>query len=124
MKEEVGEATVPCMWRWGPGSSDSQPGYVEGSYATIAACSVCKVSFAEPQQLDPSLHHRIYQQASEVPGYARYAAYAERVLHCPDPLGELANSEEMYWAGKVKSYWGAGFLLKRASLMWGVASGI
>ncbi len=44
------------------------------------------------------LYDRIYQQASEVPGYARYAAYAERVLHCPDPLGELANSEEMYWA--------------------------
>jgi len=33
-----------------------------------------------------------------VPGYERYAQYAEAVLKEPDPLGYLANCEDVYWA--------------------------
>lgn len=74
------------------------PGYRDLTFFEIRACSGCGCSLALPLASDDSLYEAIYAQADIIPGYERYARFANGAARAADPLGYLASKEEAYWA--------------------------
>jgi 2-polyprenyl-3-methyl-5-hydroxy-6-metoxy-1,4-benzoquinol methylase len=73
-------------------------GYVEGSVFRIYECCSCSASWADPLVANNDVYEAIYQNASCIEGYERYARYAGAASQSADPLDYLAGSEETYWA--------------------------
>ena len=61
-------------------------------------CPECQTSFCQPLEVDPALYDLIYRQSDRIAGYERYRRYRTMVRESSDPLGELARSEDLYWA--------------------------
>ncbi len=76
----------------------AQPGYREGMSFEVLHCAGCNTSFVNPMTVDPSLYDAIYSQIESIPGYDRYARYAKEVAEVKDPLGHLAEAEDVYWS--------------------------
>jgi len=72
------------------------PGYLEPARFSIAECSSCDVQFANPMEPSESVYERIYEHAATLPGYSRYAWYADQVFRRKNPLRWLESQEEMY----------------------------
>jgi len=73
-------------------------GYQEGQDFKISHCLACDTSFAWPHLVEDRIYDYIYSQMKIVPGYNRYAIYAEEVVNCETPLDYLANKEANYFA--------------------------
>lgn len=84
-------AQVTCL-------HSAQPGYREGTFFAILHCSGCNTSCANPLTIDPLLYDAIYSHIASIPGYNRYARYAQQVTQVDNPLGYLAESEDVYWS--------------------------
>lgn len=54
-------------------------GYQEGENFKIYYCSSCNTSFTWPHVVDNKIYDYIYSQMDTVPGYNRYARYAEEI---------------------------------------------
>ena len=74
------------------------PGYQAPQVFQVWHCTECQVGFVLPRVTDAALYELIYQNRALIPGYARYARYAEQVKAQPNPLDFLANAEDVYWA--------------------------
>lgn len=61
-------------------------------------CVACGAVVAEPLKSDESIYAVIYAQPEKIPGYVRYAHYAEEILQQADPLEYLTKQEACYWA--------------------------
>lgn len=72
-------------------------GYREGTTFSILGCPNCDTHFSFPLETDAALYEGIYASAGTLPGYDRYALYAERVKQSDVPLALLAAHEDMYW---------------------------
>jgi len=102
----VGELSAParavrCPICEGEAAVAEQPvtGYQEPDTFRVAHCPVCDTAFVTGEGIDPDpLYERIYTQVERVPGYERYARHARAVLHARDPLGYLADAEDIYWS--------------------------
>ena len=79
---------------------EKMKGYIEGSYFDVYSCSHCAASFSDPLRSDEKIYNFIYAQAERLPGYQRYARYAEIVKKATRPLDLLAESENIYWSIK------------------------
>ncbi len=77
--------------------SSGYSGYVAGTTYAIHECPWCDVQFALPMQVPQGLYEVIYQNASVLPGYARYHGYADDISAQEDPLRWLADQEDVYW---------------------------
>jgi len=78
--------------------SRGYPGYREPDRYNIRACGVCRASFAEgPVEQLPEIYNAIYSRIDDVPGYARYAAFAREVSAQEWPLEYLARQELTYY---------------------------
>jgi len=75
-------------------------GYREGENFDIYYCSSCNTSFVWPQKVDTQIYDSIYSQADFVPGYNRYALYANEIKYVKNALKYLAGKEAMYFAVK------------------------
>lgn len=73
-------------------------GYVEPATFELHSCSSCATGFAQPLVSDPVVYDLIYDRSALLPGYDRYARYAEKVAARTDPLDWLASEEDAYWA--------------------------
>lgn len=73
-------------------------GYVESSTYRVLRCEQCGSCGADPLRVDPKIYETIYTKPELIPGYARYAHYAETVLRQSDPLNYLTTREPCYWA--------------------------
>ena len=73
------------------------PGYRRPDSYEIRMCYNCDTQFASPATVDGSIYDIIYENADDIRGYARYSIFAKMVLERPDPLGFLADSEDVYW---------------------------
>ena len=76
----------------------AQPGYREGTFFEVLHCTSCDTSFANPMTVDASIYDAIYNHIESIPGYDRYARYAREVVEVGDPLGHLAEAEDVYWS--------------------------
>jgi SAM-dependent methyltransferase len=74
------------------------PGFQEPTTYAIFECTRCKTSFANPTKIEPEVYESIYRQVDLIPGYFRYAWYADVVTKVRDPLRLLADRESSYWA--------------------------
>jgi SAM-dependent methyltransferase len=79
-------------------AAEALAGFVEGSSYRILHCLGCGSALANPLRFDPAVYRAIYGQAEAVPGYSRYAHYAEAILRQRSPLAYLSTREECYWA--------------------------
>lgn len=73
-------------------------GYREEERFNIYYCSSCNSSFVWPQEVDNKIYDSIYSQADFVPGYNRYAMYANEIKNKKNALKYLAGKEAMYFA--------------------------
>lgn len=74
------------------------PGYRDdGRVFGIFRCPSCGSSAAWPRTVPGDLYDVIYSQAARIPGYARYEGYATLAAGSADPLGDLAEREDVYW---------------------------
>ncbi len=73
-------------------------GYQEGETFTIYHCPYCDTSFAWPHIINEDIYDNIYSQANIIPGYSRYAVYANEIISKKNPLGYLANKEAVYFS--------------------------
>jgi SAM-dependent methyltransferase len=73
------------------------PGYRERSQYKCYACSSCGSSFVPPGD-ESSVYDSIYKNARALPGYSRYAYYADVIKRKRYPLRFLADSEECFYA--------------------------
>jgi len=73
-------------------------GYKEGEKFNIYHCSLCNTSFASPHEVDDKIYDYIYSHAQIVPGYNRYAVYANEIKNQKNALNYLAGKEAMYFA--------------------------
>lgn len=71
-------------------------GYIQGSSFAVLACDDCKSHMTMPHTSEDRVYELIYTHRHTVPGYSRYAQYAEDVLHVSSPLAFLSHKEEMY----------------------------
>jgi len=93
------ETSVPCLL-CGRQASLLKPdhlGYARPSAFAIFECATCDTQFAEPRTADHGVYNLIYENAGTLPGYSRYAWYADKVESHRDPLAWLATQQEMYW---------------------------
>jgi 2-polyprenyl-3-methyl-5-hydroxy-6-metoxy-1,4-benzoquinol methylase len=74
------------------------PGYKQPDVYNIVHCTACNTSWANPLLVNQQIYDDIYSNKSLIPGYNRYFKYANTVLQTPDPLGYLAETEDVYWA--------------------------
>lgn len=75
------------------------PGFLEGGAEyDIYSCAICDSSFAVPLELDPAIYELIYQRSRDIPGYDRYAKYAEEARSSENPRAFLSNAEDMYYS--------------------------
>ena len=82
------------------------PGYKEPDRFDIARCAECDTNFVLLGDYDlGGLYDAIYRQVEDIPGYSRYARYAQRVLREQDPLEFLAHEEVVYWG--IREHLGA-----------------
>ena len=90
--------SISCGICGGPTISISEPnqGYVEGYYFEILECSRCSGRMSSNQFIPAWLYDRIYEQSSQIPGYARYSRYSHRVKEHDAPLDFMAESELAY----------------------------
>lgn len=75
-------------------------GYIKGEAFKVYYCSFCNTSFVWPQKVDNKIYDFIYSQADFVPGYNRYAMYANEIKNKKNALKYLAGKEAMYFAVK------------------------
>jgi len=72
-------------------------GYRQGREYDLYDCPYCRAGSAQPLVADAEIYRAIYAQPLRIPGYARYARYAEAILHATRPLEFLAAQEACYW---------------------------
>jgi SAM-dependent methyltransferase len=75
-------------------------GYQKGQEFEIYYCPSCNTSFAWPHEVDDKIYDHIYSQISVIPGYNRYAAYADDVAINKNGLEYLAGKEANYFSVK------------------------
>ena len=73
------------------------PGYRAPDVYDIFGCCFCDLQFASPFVAIGEIYESIYRQPEIVPGYDRYAGYAQAVTSSEKPLEFRAAREEMYW---------------------------
>lgn len=73
-------------------------GYRQGLEFRIYGCDACRCLSATPRQADDDIYRVIYEQPQCIPGYARYAGYADQVQGQAQPLSYLSEQEAGYWA--------------------------
>ena len=76
----------------------AQPGYRAPNTYEICHCGTCDTSFSVPHRVDTEVYELIYARPEALPGYGRYARFAEIVRRSPQPLAALAGMEDTYWA--------------------------
>jgi SAM-dependent methyltransferase len=76
----------------------SIPGYMAGEKYRVRRCLGCGTACADPLQSDPHVYHNIYKSPESIPGYSRYAIYADEICRRRSPLRYLAAREESYWS--------------------------
>ncbi|MGC2424834.1 MAG: class I SAM-dependent methyltransferase [Nitrospirota bacterium] len=74
------------------------PGYIEPLKYDILSCPGCGASFSTPLEARAEIYNLIYARADKMPGYKRYAGYADEIRLRPDPFAFLAAKEDSYWA--------------------------
>jgi SAM-dependent methyltransferase len=72
-------------------------GYVEGYRVFILECHRCTLRFSSRLDVPDGLYDAIYQHTAKLPGYDRYAGYADAVTRHRQPLDLLAACELPYW---------------------------
>ena len=75
----------------------ARTGYQAPGQFQIFGCDICDVQFAEPPEVPAELYEHIYRHVAVLPGYARYHQFATRIADQQDPLGWLADQEDVYW---------------------------
>ena len=75
-------------------------GYQEGQEFKIYYCTSCNTSFAWPHVVDDKIYDCIYSQINVIPGYNRYASYANDVSLKENGLDYLAGKEANYFSVK------------------------
>lgn len=76
----------------------SLPTFVAGGSVNVFECPNCHLLTTWPLTIPDGLYEAIYENASDIDGYARYTRYARRVAIEPAPLHYLAEQEDVYWA--------------------------
>jgi SAM-dependent methyltransferase len=74
------------------------PGYIEPLKYDILSCPGCGASFSTPLEARAWIYNLIYARTDKMPGYKRYAGYADEIRLRPDPFAFLAAKEDSYWA--------------------------
>lgn len=72
-------------------------GLLHNTFFLIGECCYCDAQFAAPRQVSRQLYDHIYAHAAELPGYARYQFYRNKIVESADALRFLADKEPMYW---------------------------
>jgi len=76
----------------------AHPGYSAAATYDIYHCADCVTAFADPMRGETGLYDCIYSNYRRIPGYLRYAHYAQAVRSSKDPLSYLAGMEGAYWS--------------------------
>jgi 2-polyprenyl-3-methyl-5-hydroxy-6-metoxy-1,4-benzoquinol methylase len=61
-------------------------------------CPECETSFAQPMSVNPAIYDLIYRNAEKVSGYDRYGRYRDLLKLSADPLRDMCEQEDVYWA--------------------------
>lgn len=96
MNKALGAVQCPLCDHEAVVLNERHPGYEEPALFSIAECCFCDVQFSMPMTPSESLYERIYEHAATLPGYSRYAWYAEQVKRRRNPLKWLASQEGIY----------------------------
>ncbi len=91
--------TLPCPLCRHPAQKRhaAQAGYQSPREFAIYHCDDCLSAFCHPLEADPAVYEAIYGSIDTAPGYARYLDYSKFVAAASDPLGALADREDVYW---------------------------
>lgn len=73
-------------------------GYQRGHHFEVLACRECGTHFANPMKSVDTIYQAIYGQVEMIPGYSRYRETADLIAKSADPLSELMDREDAYWA--------------------------
>lgn len=77
-------------------------GYRTDTYFDVIGCNDCESNFVYPCEPDDTIYEAIYKNVSAIPGYSRYAEYAQQILKEKKPLNYLINSDDCYF-GIIKT---------------------